>query len=81
MPNDSLLIKKAIAAREGMGDLFLRKKKKDLAEIDAFMKESNDPDYKKLAQQHRDSVAKRGYSKEEVDARLRRAKLQSMKGL
>jgi hypothetical protein len=79
MPNDSLFIKKAIAAREGMGDLFLKKKKKDLAEIDAFIKESNDPDYKKAAQQHRDSVAKRGYTKEEIDARVKRAKMQSMR--
>jgi hypothetical protein len=30
MPNDSLFIKKSIAAREGMGDLFLKKKKKTL---------------------------------------------------
>ncbi len=80
MPNDSLFIKKAIAAREGLGDLFLKKKKKDLAEIDAFLKESNDPDYKKAAQKHRDSVARRGYTDEEITARLRRAKMQSMKG-
>jgi hypothetical protein len=79
MPNDSILVRKAIMQRDLLGKSFFDKKKKDLAEIDAFLKESNDPDYKKAAQKHRDSVATRGYTKEEIDARVKRAKMQSMK--
>jgi hypothetical protein len=80
MPNDSLFIKKAIALREGMGELFMKKKKKDLADIDRFIKnDAKDPMDKAEAQRHRDSVAKRGYTKEEIDARVKRAKMQSMK--
>jgi len=80
MPNDSLLIKKAIAAREGLGDLFFKKKKKDLAELDSFIKnDAKDPIDKAEAKKHRDSVATRGYTKQEIDARVKRAKMQSMR--
>jgi len=80
MPTDSLLIKRSIAAREGMGDLFLKKKKKDLAEIDNFIKnDAKDPMDKIEAKKHRDSVSTRGYTKEEIDARVKRAKMQSMR--
>ena len=79
MPNDSLLIRKSISARDSLGDAFFRKKKKDLAEIDEFIKNANDPDYKLLAMKHRNEVANKGYTKEEIDARVRRAKLNGMK--
>lgn len=76
MPNDSLFIKKSIAAREGLGDLFLKKKKKELSELDEYIKQPNDPEYKRQAQEMRDSISKRGYTKEELDARDKRGKKQ-----
>ena len=80
MPNDSLFIKKSIAVREGLPEAFFKKKKKDLAEIDNFIKnEAKDPMDKAEAKKYRDSVAKRGYTSPEVDARVKRAKLDSMK--
>lgn len=79
MPNDSLLIKRAIMMRDGMGKSFLDKKKKDLAEIDEYLKQPNDPEYKAQAAKYRSEIANKGYTKEEIEARLRRAKLQGMK--
>lgn len=75
MPNDSTLVKQSIDKRKLLGKVFFDKKKKDLAEADEFIKTVKDPQDKKNAQNHRDSIANRGYEKPEIDARVRLAKM------
>lgn len=80
MPNDSLLVKKAVAERQLLGKSFFDKKKKDLAEIDKALKEDfTGGENRKTLQGHRDTVANRGYSKEEIKARARLAAMKSKK--
>lgn len=80
MPNDSILVRKAIMQRGLLGKSFFDKKKKDLAEADEFVKTVKDPQDKQNAQRHRDSIANRGYTKSEIDARVRMAAMKMKKG-
>ena len=75
MPNDSLLVKKAITQRGLLGKLFFDKKKKDLAEAEEFVKTVKDKDDIANAKRHRDTIANRGYTQQEIDARVRLAKM------
>lgn len=75
MPNDSLIVKQGIDKRKLLGKLFFDKRKKDLAEADEFIKTVKDPDDIANAKRHRDTIANRGYTKEEIDARIRLAKM------
>lgn len=75
MPNDSLIVKQGIDKRKLLGKLFFDKRKKDLAEVDEFIKTVKDPDDIANAKRHRDTIANRGYTKEEIDARIRLAKM------
>ena len=75
MPNDSLIVKQGIDKRKLLGKVFFDKKKKDLAEAEEFVKTVKDPDDIANAKRHRDTIANRGYTKEEIDARLRLAKM------
>ena len=79
MPNDSLLVKKAVAERQLLGKSFFDKKKKDLAEADEFIKTVKDPDDIADAKRHRDTIANRGYHKPEIDARVRMAAMKKAK--
>lgn len=80
MPSDSLLVKKAMMQRDLLGKSFFDKKKKDLAEADEFIKTVKDPDDISNAKRHRDSIANRGYTKPEIDARVRMAAMKMKKG-
>ena len=80
MPNDSLLVKKAMMQRDLLGKSFFDKKKKDLAEADEFIKTVKDPDDISNAKRHRDTVANRSYTKPEIDARVRMAAMKMKKG-
>lgn len=75
MPNDSLLVKQGIDRRKLMGRAFFDKKKKDLAEADEFIKTVKDKDDIANAKRHRDTIANRGYTQQEIDARVRLAKM------
>lgn len=79
MPNDSLLVKKAVAERQLLGKSFFDKKKKDLAEADEFIKTVKDPDDIANAKRHRDTIANRAYHKPEIDARVRMAAMKKAK--
>ena len=79
MPNDSLLVKKAVAERQLLGKSFFDKKKKDLAEADEFIKTVKDPDDISNAKRHRDTIANRAYHKPEIDARVRMAAMKKAK--
>lgn len=79
MPNDSTLVKKSIDDRKKLPLSFFDKKKKDLAEIDAFIKEAKDPNDIDNAKRYRDTVANRAYSKPEIDARVRLSAMRSKK--
>ena len=75
MPNDSLIIKQGVDKRKLLGKLFFDKKKKDLAEADEFIKTVKDKDDIANAKRHRDTIANRGYTQTEIDARTRLAKM------
>jgi small-conductance mechanosensitive channel len=80
MPNDSILVKKAMMQRDLLGKSFFDKKKKDLAEADEFIKTVKDKDDIANAKRHRDTVANRAYHKPEIDARVRMAAMKMKKG-
>ena len=75
MPNDSLIVKQGVDKRKLMGKMFFDKKKKDLAEADEFIKTVKDKDDIANAKRHRDTIANRGYTQQEIDARVRLAKM------
>jgi len=75
MPNDSLIVKQGIDKRKLMGKMFFDKKKKDLAEAEEFVKTVKDKDDIANAKRHRDTIANRGYTQQEIDARVRLAKM------
>lgn len=75
MPNDSLLVKQGVDKRKLMGKMFFDKKKKDLAEAEEFVKTVKDKDDIVNAKRHRDTIANRGYTQQEIDARVRLAKM------
>lgn len=80
MPNDSTLVKKSIDERKKLPLSFFDKKKKDLAEIDAFIKDDlRDKEDIRKAKIFRDTVANRAYSKPEIDARVRLSAMRSKK--
>ena len=79
MPNDSLIVKQGIDKRKLMGKMFFDKKKKDLAEAEEFVKTVKDPDDIANAKRHRDTIANRGYTQQEVDARVRIAAMKKAK--
>ena len=75
MPNDSLIVKQGIDKRKLLGKLFFDKRKKDLAEADEFIKTVKDPEDIANAKRHRDTIANRGYTQPEINARVRLAKM------
>ena len=75
MPNDSLLVKQGVDKRKLLGKLFFDKKKKDLAEAEEFVKTVKDKEDIANAKRHRDTIANRGYTQQEIDARVRLAKM------
>lgn len=75
MPNDSLIVKQGVDKRKLLGKVFFDKRKKDLAEADEFIKTVKDPEDIANAKRHRDTIANRGYTQQEIDARVRLAKM------